>query len=74
VVRDAQRFLLAGPEPPARHLVSRLDALGKQLDTVLDRLAARNRPDFWAYLTELGTVTNTARAAVEEIRQARAPR
>lgn len=72
VVRDAQRFLLAGPEPPARHLVSRLDSLGVQLDSAPDRLAARNRPDFWAYLTELAGVTNAARAAVEEIRQARA--
>lgn len=74
VVRDAQRFLLAGPERPPPHLVSRLDALGVQLDSAPDRLAARNRPDFWAYLTELAGVTNAARAAVEEIRQARAGR
>lgn len=74
VVRDAQRFLLAGPEPPAPHLVSRLNALGAQLDTAPERLAARNRPDFWAYLTELDAVKHTARAAVEEIRQARAAR
>lgn len=74
VVRDAQRYLLAGPEPPAPHLRSRLDALGAQLDTAPERLAARNRPDYWAFLSELAQVTNTARAAVEEIRQARAAR
>lgn len=74
VVRDAQRFLLAGPEQPAQHLISRLDALGAQLDTAPDRLAARNRPDFWAYLTELAAATNSARAAVEEIRRGRATR
>lgn len=74
VVRDAQRFLLAGPEQPAPHLVSRLNALGAALDTAPERLAARTRPDFWAYLTELAAATNTARAAVEEIRQVRSSR
>jgi hypothetical protein len=74
VLRDAQRFLLAGPDRPAPQHVSRLDALGIQLDTVPERLAARNRPDFWAYLTELATVSEGARAVVDAVRQARADR
>jgi len=74
VLRDAQRFLLAGAERPAPQHVSRLDALGIQLDTAPERLAARNRPDFWAYLTELYTVGNAARAVVDEVRQSRAAR
>lgn len=74
VLRDAQRFLLAGSERPAPQHVSRLDALGVQLDTAPERLAARNRPDFWAYLTELSTVSNSARAVVDEVRQTRAAR
>ena len=73
VVRDAQRFLLAGTENPSPQHVSRLDALGAQLDTAPDRLAARNRPDYWAYLTELRTVTEGARAVVDAVRQSRAP-
>lgn len=74
VVRDAQRFLLAGPGQPAAQHVSRLDALGLQLDTAPDRLAARNRPDYWAYLTELATITDGAQAVVTAVRQARAER
>ncbi|MGI8692227.1 MAG: hypothetical protein ACR2JK_04910 [Geodermatophilaceae bacterium] len=73
-VRDAQRFLLAGPDKPAPQHVSRLDALGIQLDTAPDRLAARNRPDYWAYLTELSAVAQGARAVVDAVRQARADR
>lgn len=74
VLRDAQRFLLAGPDPPAPQHVSRLDALGVKLDTAPERLAARSRPDYWAYLTELAEVTEGARAVVDTVRQARAAR
>lgn len=70
-LRDAQRFLLAGPDKPAPQHVSRLDSLGIQLDTAPDRLAARSRPDYWAYLTELSTVAQAARAVVDAVRQAR---
>lgn len=71
-LRDAQRFLLTGPDRPSPQHVSRLDALGIQLDTAPDRLAARNRPDYWAYLTELAAVTQGARAVVDAVRQTRA--
>lgn len=71
VVRDAQRFAIAGPTPPSRQVVSRLDALGAQLDTAPIRLVARNRPDFWAYLSELTQITDSARRVVEEIRASR---
>lgn len=74
VLRDAQRFLLAGPDTPAPQHVSRLDALGITLDTAPERLAARSRPDFWAYLTELAAVTEGARAVVDAVRQERADR
>jgi hypothetical protein len=54
--------------------VSRLDALGIQLDTVPDRLTARNRPDYWAYLTELASISEGARAVIDAVRQLRADR
>lgn len=74
VLRDAQRFLLSGADQPSPQHVSRLDALGIQLDTVPDRLAARNRPDYWGYLTELAAVSDGARAVVDAVRQVRADR
>ncbi len=74
VLRDAQRFLLAGADRPAPQHVSRLDALGIQLDTVPDRLTARNRPDYWAYLTELASISEGARAVIDAVRQLRADR
>lgn len=72
VLRDAQRFVLAGPERPAPQHISRLDALGAQLDGAPTRLAARNRPDYWAYLQELAAVRAGAAAVVAAVRQARA--
>ena len=71
VLRDAQRLAMQGRTTPEPRHARPLDEAVERLDRAVSGLTGRH-PDYWAFLTEMAAVRQTAERVVANIREERA--
>ncbi|MCX2179624.1 hypothetical protein KV205_03630 [Streptomyces sp. SKN60] len=70
-VRDAQRLAMAGRSTPEPRHARPLDEAVGRIDRAVAGLDSERHPDYWAFLTELEAIRETAAHVVEQIREER---